>query len=960
MSDSKAERNPIDRLAEQFAERLRRGERPALTEYVRQYPELADEIREVFPALVMMEQLKPTSAETAGAADRRPERIGDYRLLREIGRGGMGVVYEAEQLSLGRHVALKVFPTDIRSDSTYLERFRREAKAAARLHHTNIVPVFGVGEGDDVHYYAMQFIHGEGLDKVLHDVRRLRVGQRAHGRSAGGEDAVTSESVAASLLLGRFDSSAPEGTVGASTAEQVPLLSSGALSGTESEAEYCRSVARVGLQVAEGLAYAHKQGILHRDIKPSNLLLDLQGTVWITDFGLAKTEDAEEITASGDIVGTIRYMAPERFEGASLPQSDVYALGMTLYEMLTLRPAFGDGSRARLIQRILHEEPPAPRKLDPRIPRDLETVVLKAIAHDPSRRYATAGDLAEDLRRFLADRPVRARRSLLPERLWRWCRRNPAVASLIGVIALLLVVVAVGSSLSAWSLRAAEKNAREKLWRSKLNEARATTQSRLPGKRFTSLKRIREALAIAGELGLTEEDRLQLRNAAIAALALPDFEIVKDGDGLSAGDIDFRPEYYARVERNGRVSVRRIRDDRETASLPEMNRTVSLCLSPDGRHLAVCPNSDWENGRLQLWRLDQPEPHCVHEGTSLSFQYADFSPDSARLVYESVSCLTVVEVATGQSQSWPLPGLPRIGGVKCRPGGRDVSVARTVNGKGVLEVRQLDTGAVRAKLWHDGSCTSHDWHPDGRLLAAACEIPKSVISLWDVEAGRQILTFEGHKNSGVFLRFNRAGDRLFSTDWGGTMRLWDVGSGRQLQGLLQGISMPLAFSSDDQYLASPILVDGESKIQFVRFAAGREVRTLARFSTTGTSSYHWPTISGDGRLLAVVVADSRSSRSQSLSLLHWPSGRELANLPASDQSPLGFDRDGALWTGRESSHVLRWPRSTDPVNGTVRLGPPEPVVSVPEVKARALSPDGRVLVLCNGYEGSLISPFADK
>jgi serine/threonine protein kinase len=390
----------------------------------------------------MMEQLKPTSADDTAGADRRPERIGDYRLLREIGRGGMGVVYEAEQLSLGRHVALKVLSGDSLTNPTYLERFRREAKAAARLHNPNIVPVFGVGESDGVHYYAMQFIPGEGLDKVLRDLRRLRGGPDDLTGGAGTVASVGSESVAQSLLTGRFEDPAAEELTGLYTPEPAPPPS-GALSATESEAEYCRSVARVGLQVAEALAYAHHQGILHRDIKPSNLLLDCQGTVWVTDFGLAKAEDADELTRTGDIVGTIRYMAPERFEGESLPQGDVYALGMTLYEMLTLRPAFGDSNRARLIQRILHEEPATPRRFDPRIPRDLETVVLKAIAHDPGRRYATAEEMAEDLRRFLADRPVRARRSWLPERLWRWCRRNPAVASLTAVIGLLLLLVAL-------------------------------------------------------------------------------------------------------------------------------------------------------------------------------------------------------------------------------------------------------------------------------------------------------------------------------------------------------------------------------------------------------------------------------------------------------------------------------------------------------------------------------------
>jgi serine/threonine protein kinase len=205
MTESKVEPNPIDQLAEQFAERLRRGERPALSEYVQQYPELADETRELFPTLEMMEQLKPTSADDDFSAGQRPERIGDYRLLREIGRGGMGVVYEAEQLSLGRHVALKMLSSDSLTNPTYLERFRREAKAVARLHNPNIVPVFGVGENDGVHYYSMQFIRGEGLDKVLRDVRRLR----AKPEERGGEDTahpISSCSVVHSLLTGRFES----------------------------------------------------------------------------------------------------------------------------------------------------------------------------------------------------------------------------------------------------------------------------------------------------------------------------------------------------------------------------------------------------------------------------------------------------------------------------------------------------------------------------------------------------------------------------------------------------------------------------------------------------------------------------------------------------------------------------------------------------------------------------------
>ena len=219
----------------------------------------------------------------------------------------------------------------------------------------------------------------------------------------------------------------------ASGLSSEPALSaSGMSSGSGSESRYWRSVARVGLQVAQALEYAHAQGILHRDIKPSNLLLDGQGTVWVADFGLAKTVEGEDLTHTGDIVGTIRYMAPERFHGQCDARSDIYALGLTLYEMVGLRPAFEQTARQALIRQVMEEEPPRLRKLDRSIPRDLEMVIQKAIAPDPAGRYATAGALAEDLSRFLDDKPVRAREIGVLERSWKWARRRPAIASLLG------------------------------------------------------------------------------------------------------------------------------------------------------------------------------------------------------------------------------------------------------------------------------------------------------------------------------------------------------------------------------------------------------------------------------------------------------------------------------------------------------------------------------------------------
>ncbi len=210
--------------------------------------------------------------------------------------------------------------------------------------------------------------------------------------------------------------------------------------GDQSDANFFRSVARVGVQVAEALAYAHQQGIIHRDIKPSNLLLDTQGTVWITDFGLAKAEGTDELTSPDDLLGTLRYMAPERFHGKADPRSDVFSLGLTLYEMVTLRPAFAAAERMQLIERMLHIEPPRPRQLDAHIPRDLETLILKAIAKEPARRYQTAGELAEDLQRFLADKPIEARRSRWPEHFGRWCRRNPSISALTAALVLMFLI----------------------------------------------------------------------------------------------------------------------------------------------------------------------------------------------------------------------------------------------------------------------------------------------------------------------------------------------------------------------------------------------------------------------------------------------------------------------------------------------------------------------------------------
>jgi serine/threonine protein kinase len=478
MTDSGFEPDPLGQVADEFLERYRRGERPALSEYTRRHPELAEPIRKLLRALVVMEDVRPSPETTAGASTRTaapPQRLGEYRIIREIGRGGMGVVYEAEQLSLGRRVALKVLPPGAEEDAPQVQRFRREARAAARLHHTNIVPVFAVGADNGMYYYVMQYIEGRPLSQVLTELRRIRCRANRRLNSAGGEPAgqgsaapagapPTAEDVAASLWNGRFGSGAahqpppsagPDEADSLSDAAKLPPSSTDAVpppvAGPADSAVslsgphrlYPKNVAHVGVQVAEALECAAAQGVLHRDVKPSNLLLDVRGNVWLTDFGLAKATGTEDLTAKNDLLGTLRYMAPERFDGRADVRSDVYALGLTLYEMLALRPAFDDPAPAQLARQIAAADPPRLDRLDPSLPWDLVTIVHKAMAKDAADRYQTPGAMAEDLRRFLDDRPIAARRAGLAEQAWRWGRRNPTAGAL-AVTALALVGLAVG------------------------------------------------------------------------------------------------------------------------------------------------------------------------------------------------------------------------------------------------------------------------------------------------------------------------------------------------------------------------------------------------------------------------------------------------------------------------------------------------------------------------------------
>jgi serine/threonine protein kinase len=415
---------------EEYQEALRAGRALDRGAFMDAHRDVADRLAEFLDALDLI-QSAAGEATTTPRSDVGPsplgpgEVLGDFRIVREVGRGGMGVVYEVEELSIpARRVALKVLPVTSTLEPRTLQRFRVETQAAACLNHPNIVPVFSAGCDRGIPFYAMPLIRGRSLSEILRTMREcdLPAARRSH-LTATGEGA---------------------------------------------EPPWHVALARLGLQAAEALEHAHALGVIHRDIKPSNLIVDVTGRLWVTDFGLARIACGDAgATSSGDLVGTLRYMPPEQIRGepgAADPRADIYALGVTLYEAVTLRPLFDTSDRSALIHRILNDEPPAPRSIEPTVPRDLETIILKAMDKIPAGRYSTARALADDLGCFLEDRPIRARRLGIVERSIRWSRRHrPLLATGIAGI---ILSMAIGT-LALWrAMTQAEENL------AKVNEAR--------------------------------------------------------------------------------------------------------------------------------------------------------------------------------------------------------------------------------------------------------------------------------------------------------------------------------------------------------------------------------------------------------------------------------------------------------------------------------------------------------
>jgi len=712
---------------------------------------------------------------------------------------------------------------------------------------------------------------------------------------------------------------------------------------SQSEPVYFREITRLGAQVADALDYAHRQGVVHRDIKPSNLLLDSQGNVWVTDFGLAKLVQGDDLSQSHDLVGTLRFMAPERFRGVTSPLGDVYSLGATLYELLTLKPAFPEQDHARLIDRIAHQPPVPLRQHDRRIPRDLETLVQKALAKDPKDRFANAAELGDELRRHLESRPIRSRPVGHVERLWRWSRRNPALAALIALGATLTAILVIVSTVAAWTYHGqrnelrfeqrrtqasltraehAEHEARLALGRSLVSEGAALERTGLIGQRFESLDRLARAAKV---LGTDPEGRKRLpeiRNLAIAAVGLADLRVRRQhdcGDVLGI-EVDAVLERYATVERSGAVVVHRLDDDRELARLPAPDLRdfwlATPLFSPDGELLATHYFGSGVD-LLRIWHLGQRKllaglpkrrgdaPPTFHpDGHRFLFS----APDGGIGVWDRDERRVVRRL--------PLDFTPQV--LALDPQGRRLGVNNTDVAASRVVIVELETGRVLADWRSQVGNRAMAWSADGQLLAVGGNGSDPRVFVWNVRRGALLSILQGHTADIIRAQFAHSGYLLATSSWDGTTRLWDAASGEPLA-IAPG-SLTGSFAPDDRRLA--FVLGGKFGVWDI--AVGPECRTLHvgmvgnRSEARDTFGVSCADFSPDGRLVATGGGDG---------VRFWEAGtgRELAQLKAGHCETVLFHPGGQHVISSSRWGLYRWAIRSDPNRGpdAIKIGPPE-------------------------------------
>lgn len=711
--------NLLGAVVDDYLEQRAQGQRPDVAMYVDKYPEHGEVIRNSLQALEVVGQTLSSSAagEAPDTSDFRPKKtLGDYRVIRELGRGGMGVVYEAEQLSMGRRVALKVVPFAAMVDQRMLKRFHNEVRAAAALEHPNIVPVYFVGEERGVHYYAMQLIQGRTLADVIGQLRELRTGE---GSLDGGS---ISRALSGATPVPESETPGGRPVRNALDGSSVPELRGADTTHRPTPArEYYRSVAALGQQVADALHHAHENGILHRDIKPGNLLLDATGRAFVADFGLARIEADAGVTMTGDVVGTLRYMAPEQALAQRVivdHRADIYSLGMTLYELLTLRPAYDESDRQVLLKQIAFGEPEKPTRVDRAIPTELETIILKAISKSPEDRYNSARELADDFSHYLHDMPIRARRPTLTQIAGKWTRRNK---TLVRTASLTLGIAVVISGALLWSAfereafqrRRAEKN----LAAAKVDRRKAIEAEDLAKEQEQLAKQQRDAAEYD-----TYVANIQLAGREWAAGRAP-FEQLQDVVP-ELGRPDYRGWEYRHLYSQVHPEVYEYH-----LQMPGGLDDV-LAWKPDGSHLATVDVT----GVVNLWDMGTGKLASSLKGCPGNIHSICWSPDGGKLAAGSDANLIVI---------W-----------------------------------DADSGKVEQTIRdHPTTVMTLDWHPSETRIAAGCADGK--VRIWDIQSGQSLAVLESGEDAIRSLDWHSSGKYLLAGvgDQNRSVVAWNMATG---------------------------------------------------------------------------------------------------------------------------------------------------------------------------------------
>ncbi len=639
-------------------------------------------------------------------------RFGEYELIEEVARGGMGLVYKARQISLGRIVALKVLSAGEFASPKFVQRFKSEASAAARLQHPNIVKIHEVGEQEGIHYFTMEFVEGPNLAEM--------------GRAG-------------------------------------PLASNYA-------ASYLKTL-------AEAVEYAHQQGVLHRDLKPSNVLIDPFGEPRITDFGLAKELTGDSLlTETGQMLGTPGYMPPEQADSKFGPMgrtADVYSLGAVLYFMVTGKPPFASASLHETLRQVLNEDPVPPSRLNSAVPRDLETICLKCLKKEPSRRYQTAQDLVLELDRFLLGKPIHASPIGPVEFILRWCRRQPALATLAALVLVLLCVVAGGGVTTVLRISAArDAETRER------NRAEHTINQLILQRASDLMRDGRTDSALAHLANVLRKEPTNGTAAARVAsvlmqhsFALPIFRPIQHGGAVNDVAFSVDGKYVATATADGKAEIWDAASGLPIVKpIQHDGAVVSIWFSPDTTRFFTVS----EKGTAHIWATHSGQELTPPMKHSSSLIRGDLSANGKVFVTVTSEALHVWNAETGARLIPPIPNK----GINCcldlNSEGDRITIG---NGNAPARILDLKTGKILLEISGQGRVDCVKQSPDGKLLLMAFYEGRA--GAWEISSGRKVWEIH-HRDVVHWIDISPDGKRCATASRDGTARIWDTGTGESV------------------------------------------------------------------------------------------------------------------------------------------------------------------------------------